>query len=388
MQTVPCDALRAQPDRAACPWPRAAGILLAALAAFVVSHSGAAAATAQRDERARVLSLGPWPPAAVRDPSNRVSGHVDAVSFGRHMFYNPRPSANGYVACASCHQTDRAWTDNRARAQGLAPVDRNTPTLTNVAQNRLFGWGGASDSLWMASLRPMLDPREMSSSLARVAEVVRIGDGMACAYIKAFGRDPAQVDDETVAVDVAKALAAFQETLTSGRTPFDDYRDALARDDRTAQRRYPATARRGLALFVGRAGCVSCHAGPTFSDGSKRRAAARGLPADPLAEDAGRLRDSRYNRAGPFSDADTGRARSVASPSAEAGVRVPSLRNVAVTAPYMHDGSVDTLAQAVRHSGIRLLPSQVAELTAFLATLTDGPGERRPERLPHEASCD
>lgn len=199
----------------------------------------------------RILRHGPWPAVSGRDPSNRVSGDPAAVEFGYRMFREPRMSTNGYVACISCHQTDRAFTDAIARAQGLAPVGRNTPTLANLRLMRWYGWGGSSDSLWMASLKPMLDAREFGSDAARVAHVVRGGDGLACRYRSSFGALPTAHADERVMVNVAKAIAAFVETLTTGRTRFDEFRDAVARRDAAAVASYPSAARRGAELFVG-----------------------------------------------------------------------------------------------------------------------------------------
>ena len=95
------------------------------------------------------------------------------------MFFNPRFSPNGYISCVACHQPDRSFTDNLPRARGLAPVERNAIALQNLRLQRWYGWGGSSDSLWMASLRPILDPREIGSSAERVAFVIRTGDGVA-----------------------------------------------------------------------------------------------------------------------------------------------------------------------------------------------------------------
>ena len=285
----------------------------------------------QADAVAGILAHGPWPISPRRDASNRASGNAAAIAFGRRMFHEPRLSANGYVSCVACHQTDRGWTDAIARARGLAPVGRNTPTLTNAALNTWFGWSGASDSLWMASLRPMLDEREMGSNSAAVAHVVRIGDGLACEYRHAFGRAPDDVGDETLMVDVAKAIAAFLETLSTGRTPFDRYRDALASGEVQRSGRYPAAAARGLRLFVGRAGCANCHSGPNFTDG-------RFHVATPVGPDAGRpsaiasLRESRYNLGSEFNDDPAQTAERVAGSGALAAtknapgtVQVPSL---------------------------------------------------------------
>ena len=371
------------------------GVVIASVCAVAPCAARDGPVVLSHEAIGRVLALGPWPPQGVPDPSNRVTGQPAAIAFGKRMFYNPRVSANGYMACASCHQTDRAWTDSIARAQGLAPVGRNTPTLTNVALQRHFGWGGASDSLWLASLRPMLDAREMGSSVGEVAQVVRVGDGLACEYQRAFGRHPSRVSDETVLVDVAKAIAAFQETLVTGRTAFDEFRDALARGDRQAMAAYPASAQRGLRLFVEGAACAACHSGAAFSNGSLVRSAGDGLEAQGFDADVGKLVSSRYNLLGRFNDGPVRtRARAAATravaagPAQSIGVRVPSLRNVAVTAPYMHDGSIDTLQAAVQHTGLAPLDrNQVEDLVAFLKTLTDADAGRRPQRLPPESSC-
>jgi cytochrome c peroxidase len=89
------------------------------------------------EEIERVLSFGPWPPAATKDPGNHVSGNVAAVELGRRLFFDARLSRVGYITCVTCHQPDRAWGDAKARAHGLADVDRNTPTLANL---RLARW--------------------------------------------------------------------------------------------------------------------------------------------------------------------------------------------------------------------------------------------------------
>src|SRR3989442_2666537 len=216
------------------------------------------------DEKARILSHGPWPAKARHDPTNRVSGKPEAIALGERLFFEPRLSGTGSVLCATCHAPFRAFQDGRARAFGLEEVERNTPSLINVGQYRWYGWDGAHDSLWSQSVRPMLDAREMRATPAHVATVVRTR--YARDYEGAFGR-PVPQDDEETFIDVGKALAAYQETLVSGRTPFDEFRDALESGDAVAAARYPAAAQRGAALFVGRAHCSVCHAGAHFSNG-------------------------------------------------------------------------------------------------------------------------
>src|SRR5437899_835707 len=153
---------------------------------------------------------------------------AQAIALGERLFYEPRLSGTGSLLCASCHEPFRHFQDARERALGLEPVARNTPTLVNVGFYRRFGWDGAHDSLSTQSIRPLLEAREMRSTPAQVARLIRVryaGD-----YQRAFGA-PVPADDDKVLADVGKALAAFQETLVSGRTPFDEFRDAIERGD-------------------------------------------------------------------------------------------------------------------------------------------------------------
>jgi len=366
------------------------------------------------DEVARISAHGPWPPAMTRDPSNRVSGDPYAIDLGRRLFFDPRFSPNGYVACVACHQPDRAFTDTLARAHALAPVDRNAQSLANLRLQRWYGWGGTADSLWMATLRPILDPREIGSSAAVVAHGIRTGDSMACRYHLAFKRAVPR-DDEVVLVDVAKALAAFQETLITGRTPFDAFRDALVNGDMAAQAGYPEAAKRGLRLFIGRGNCTFCHSGPNFSNGEFHD---NGVPffIRPGVVDPGRhegirnVRASKFNLLGQYND-DKSRATAQATRHVQlehrnwGEFRTPSLRNVAVTAPYMHDGRFPTLIDVLHHyseldedrlhaDGERILrrlnlsANEINDLLAFLETLTDADGERRKVAPPMAVPCE
>jgi len=306
-----------------------------------------------------ILSHGPWPAPAQPDPTNRVSGQADAIELGTRLFFDQRLSDNGTMACASCHVPERNWTDNLRRGVGKSEVDRNTPTLMNLLASRWYGWDGAADSLWSQSLRPILNERELAATPRHVAQLVRTDEQLSCRYRKAFGTPPSPTDDEAVFVDVGKALAAFQETLISGRTPFDRFRDELARAERPAPGTFSEPAQRGLKIFIGKGGCTLCHSGPNFTGGGffntgLSRFAPRGQP-DP-GRDAGirQLLESRFNLLGPYNDDKTGasaaRTREASLEKASAGeFKVPSLRNLILTAPYGRDGSVETLAEVVRH---------------------------------------
>ncbi len=345
----------------------------------------------------RVLQHGPWPPPRVPDPSNRASGQPAAIALGRLLFFDARLSKTGGVSCASCHDPGRAWTDGRPRAVGLAPLDRNTPTLLDVSQHRWFFWDGRADSLWAQAVQPILDPREMGASARDVADVVRGDPRLACLYAAASGRSATSADDERVLVDVAKALAAFVERLGTGRTPFDEFRDALARGDQAMAGRLPAPARRGLKIFVGKGNCSLCHFGPAFTNGEFHDVGVPFLVA-PGRVDAGRyagiqrLRADRFNLLGPYSD-DPARASAVKTRTVEpqqsnfGQFKTPGLRNVALTAPYMHDGRYATLRDVVRHYSdldmdrihthgeqllrpLKLTDREIDDVVAFLETLT------------------
>ncbi|HXM80531.1 MAG TPA: cytochrome c peroxidase [Burkholderiales bacterium] len=340
-----------------------------------------------------ILRHGPWPPPWRPDPSNRVSGKPEAIKLGERLFFEPRLSGPGSVLCASCHVPFRGFHDARPRAFGLEQVDRNTPSLLNARFNRWFGWDGAQDNLWAQSIRPLLDPREMKSSAAHVAKVVRTIYEKE--YRSAFGRSPPA--DEELLVDVGKALAAFQETLVTGRTPFDEFRDALERGDPAVAARYPQAAQRGLRIFVGKGNCSVCHFGPQFTNGEF---ADIGVPffVAPGRVDPGRhggiqrLKASLHNLLGRYND-DASRATATGTRHVDAQqrnfgeFRVPGLRNVARTAPYMHNGSLATLRDVVRYyselneerlhaDGEKILrPLHLSEadsddLVAFLESLT------------------
>lgn len=402
-------AARHQPTGAGCAQRagpgHGAGYLSAAILAVLPWISVAQPVALSAAERARIIGLGPWPPRGAPNPSNLVAGHPDAIELGRRLFFDSRLSPVGYIACVTCHQPDRGWTDHKQRAHGLGDVDRNTQALNNLGLQDWFGWGGQSDSLWMASLRPILDAREMDSNPAHVRHVyVRVPE-YACLYRSVYGVDPVAGGerDEAVLVRSAKALASFTATLGTGRTPFDAARDALARGEPVAAAGFPAAAQRGLRLFVGKADCVACHGGANFSDGEFHDIGAPDFVGqrvpDPGREDGIRnLRSSRFSLLGPYND-DATRRNAAATRALKPAVqgrgqfRTPSLRNVALTAPYMHNGSLENLGDAIRHhkranAGPALSEAEIADLIAFLQTLSDARGEDRGLPAPRATHCD
>jgi cytochrome c peroxidase len=371
--------------------------LLAAVLLLLPAAATPQPAEFSADEVRAILRHGPWPLAWRADPSNRVSGVPEAIVLGEKLFFEPRISAKGSMLCATCHVPYRAFQDGRARAMGHVEVDRNTPSLLDVRGNRWFGWDGAGDSLWAQSIRPILDAREMGGSAKDAAALVRNDAEYRCRYRKAFGSVPPK-EDEALLADLGKALAAYQETLVSGRSPFDDFRDALERGDAAAQARYPDGAKRGLKIFVGKGACTFCHLGPAFTNGEFHDV---GVPhfIRPGEVDPGRhggirrLKASAFNLLGRHNDDRSGAAatktRHVALEHRNFGeFKVPGLRNVASTAPYMHNGRLATLAEVVRHYSeidldrlhadgeailkpLKLSEREIGDVVAFLESLTE-----------------
>ncbi len=381
----------------------AASLLLASVGLLLATASLSALGQTLLDfsatEQQLIASHGPWPAKPQPDLSNRVEGRRAARDFGHQLFASPALSATGLLSCATCHQPARAFQDGQPAAlsaKGAHSGIRNTPTLLDSVSHRWWGWDGAHDSLWAASLAPLLNTREMGHTVASLAAAVRGNAVLRSGYRQAFRRAPPQ-DDETLVVDLAKALAAYQATLISPRTPFDQFRDALLRGDRRAAARYPLAAQRGLRLFVGVGRCNLCHAGPSFTNGEF---ADIGVPFFvPGGVDPGRhgglqqLLASRMNRLGRYNDAGSADPRVVATqhvimePRHFGEFKVPGLRMLTRTAPYMHNGSLARLQDVVRHyselnedrlhaDGERILrrlnltQQQQADLVAFLRSLS------------------
>ena len=354
-------------------------------------------------ERALIASHGPWPLPPAHDAGNPVAGQPAAIAVGKRLFFERRLSADGSLSCASCHVPALAFADGRKRSKGREILDRNAPSLLNAGHQRWLGWDGAADSLWSQAIRVMLDRREFANSAGGLHALVQGDAALACDLRQAFGEtsqstkspeDP-ESPDRTL-VQLAQAIGAYVASLQSPRTPFDAVRDALDAGDAAAAARYPLAAQRGLRIFIGKGRCQLCHSGAMFTNGEF---ADIGVPffVRPGVVDPGRhggiaaLKGSRYNLLGPWATlldpAEATKTRHVAAEPRHFGeFKVPGLRHVAATAPYMHDGSLATLADVVGHydridlerlhaDGERILvplqltPAERADLLAFLDSL-------------------
>lgn len=319
------------------------------------------------------------------------------VELGEKLFGDVRFSSTGKVSCATCHEAAKAFTDSpRLVSRGIEGLTgtRNAPTVVNAAYLRSQFWDGREPDLEAQSMQPFLNPVEMGlESHEPILQVIRDDPDYQRLFEAAFGKTGEAV---TIA-EVAKAIASFERTLVAGDSPFDRYRFG---GDKTAM---SAAAIRGLDVFLDQGRCVSCH---TISESHALFTDSRfhniNVSFDKISKGVDDLATSYLARKAEGADVDiTVLTDESASELGRFAVseqwrdigsfKTPTLRNVALTAPYMHDGSVKTLAEVVRFynnggrhkaedslndfqsGGIRSLDlseDQQKDLVAFLEALT------------------
>lgn len=278
------------------------------------------------------------------------------VELGRALFFDPLLSVDRTLSCGSCHQPGRYFTNGLERAVGVGGREgrRNVPSVLNAAYGRSFFWDGRAATLEEQVLQPIRSERELGLDIDTLVRRLSTADRYRAGFQQAF--DDAAITPERV----ARALASYLRTLRSGDAPIDRFlfgdSSALTRD-----------ARRGFRLFVGRGNCGVCHTIPLFTD------------------------HAFHNTGVSWGSADQGRF-AVTSDEADRGAfKTPSLRNVAETAPYMHDGSIASLEDVIDHyerggvtnpwldeeiQPLELTALEKRQLIAFLEALTAGSRER------------
>lgn len=317
------------------------------------------------------------------------------IALGKTLFFDKRLSADGTIRCATCHDARRAFTDGNAVSKGIrgARGTRNAPSLLNVAYATTLFWDGRRASLEDQARDPFINPVEHGfRSADAVARVVRGDARYRAAFRRAFAITPTQI---TIA-PIVQAIASFERSLLTGNAPFDRYfygGQAQALSD---------SARRGFELFRGRARCVSCHSIQTnsalFTDNAfhvsvigryrvdKRlgdlatqvvRARGQTAPGSPVSQTSSAALDKLILTRPEISE--LGRFVVTLNPRDIGRFKTPSLRNVAVTGPYMHDGSMTNLRDVVElelyghgpdKRPIILTPDEKSDLVAFLGALT------------------
>jgi cytochrome c peroxidase len=371
----------------------------AVLAAYALLPLGAAAADWTEEELAvlRSLSLTTLPPLP-DDPGNPVADDPRAVDLGHRLFFDTRLSANGEVACASCHQPERYFTDGETVAHGLGATIRNAPTVVGAAYSPWFFWDGRKDSLWSQALAPIENPLEHGMSRAAAIELVRGDPDYARRYRDLFGPLPDAGDAQETSrafASLGRAIAAYERKLLPGPARFDRYVDAvLAGVTPAPDAALSPDEIRGLRAFMAddQGRCLRCHNGPLFTDFHFHN-----IGADVIThphEERGRFDGVRLALADEFNCLG---AFSGASPAACAELRfakrdvdellgafkTPTLRSISKTAPYMHRGQHAWLELAVRHYSTvppsavgkselepsTIPPADFDKIAAFLLTL-------------------
>lgn len=347
------------------------------------------------------------------DPSNSVADDPGAADLGERLFFDRRLSADGEVACATCHRPDLYFTDGLPRARGIGETRRGAPSLIGAAYSPWLYWDGRRDSLWSQALVPLETAEEHGFDRRRVLAVIDADETLNGAYEDVFGPlpDPIAADDETVDrafAQVGKALAAFERTLLPTPSRFDAYVGSLLDESHGGSNGHPAILSpdeiAGLRLFISdKAQCLRCHNGPLFTNFGFHNIGLIEGKRGVKVYDFGRARgvrealDDPFRCDGPYSDAepdDCIEQRFVLDRGKElvAAFKVPTLRNVAKTAPYMHDGRFTTLREVVQHYNeapsfrigfqqlipLGLTPRELDQLVAFLGTLT-GPRPAAPK---------
>ena len=319
------------------------------------------------------------------------------IALGSLLFHDVRFSATGDVACATCHAAEKVFTDSPLSvSEGINKLTgtRNAPTVVNAAYNKTQFWDGRSPSLEDQALHPFLNPVEMAlPDHGPILEIIRGDDNYVAMFRDAFGIRAANITMD----EVTKAIAAFERTQVSGNSPFDRWYFGRESDA------ISEPARRGFAVFLGNGRCVSCHAieqdHALFTDHLFHNI---GVGINDIQDKVPQLAHAfqvAKNQGmdvdvAVLSDADTshlGRFAVDDQLSSIGGFKTPTLRNIAVTAPYMHDGSMNTLREVVEHynnggvtpadgavnaflsGGIKplnLSEQEIDDLVAFMESLT------------------
>jgi cytochrome c peroxidase len=308
------------------------------------------------DQLQQLHSMPSRPPA---DPTNRFADNRQAAALGNQLFHEPKLSACGTVSCASCHEGD-GRTVAKARADGCngGVTGRNPPTILNADYNRWFMWDGRADRLWNQAILPMTSPVEMASTPAIVRTVLT--QDYLPGYAELFGKTPEQTGDDELLANVGKLLQAYERTVNRRNSPFDDdVKRFIAAAQVSVAEAEKDPSHLALKTYFRKGQCIVCHKGVVMSDHLFHNIGVKdgseGAPGQTAAVEA--LLDWKFNSAGIFSDARTGsdaaRLAAVRSSLLEkraemvGAYKTPTLRNIALTAPYMHTGDVATLVDVI-----------------------------------------
>ena len=360
----------------------------------------------------------------VDDPSNRFSLNPDAIALGEKLFSDPGLSRGGDISCATCHEAQLHFTDGKRLSEGSKQLKRNSPTLLAVAHSDWLYWDGRRDSVWAQAVTPIETIGEMDNDRLAVVRYVMTHDTHSDDFARLVNELPkldelpkragpfgsAEVRNawsgltetqrlsiSSAFASIGKVIASYVATLEPAPSRFDLYVKAVAGGEANAEV-LTATERRGLRLFLdsARTHCLRCHNGPYFSNFGFHNIGTS-IGGESELPDFGRMIGIRaamldeFNCVGKFSDAAANGCdhhRYAAQGHADNGAfKVPTLRNVAETGPYMHDGRFDTLMAVLEFyrdpppqattnhelPSLELTDDELADLAAFLDALTSSP---------------
>lgn len=261
----------------------------------------------------------------------------EKIALGKQLYFDPRLSVDNTISCASCHDPAKGWSNGEQFATGIKGQKggRNSPTVLNAAYNRFQFWDGRSGSLEEQALGPIQNPIEMGENIDNVVKKLNAIEGYKQQFQKVFGTD-------ATADGIAKAIAAYERTVLTGNAPYDKFK---AGDESALSE----SAHRGMKLFFGKASCSSCHTGSNFTDNAFHNI---GVGTEAETPDIGRAELSKLS-------GDTG------------SFKTAGLRDIARSAPYMHDGSLKTLEEVVDYYNKGGVPNNHLDEEIFPLKLTD-----------------
>lgn len=309
---------------------------------------------------AQLQALPDTPPIPSNNPQTS-----EKIQLGKALYFDKRLSKDGTISCNSCHNVMGSGTDNKQFSSGVGGKKggRNSPTVWNAAFMSVQFWDGRAKSLEEQAKGPMTNPVEMAmENHDAVVKRIKSSPEYVRDFEKVFGKDSVNIDN------IVKAIAAYERTLITPNSAFDKF----IKGDQNAM---SAAAQRGMAK-VQEVGCMACHMGPNFAGPQ--------LPeGQGFYQKFPTFADNEYEKKYKFTQ-DLGRYDVTKSDSDKHMFRVPTWRNVALTAPYFHNGSVKTLDEAVRvmaktQLNKDLKKDEVSDIVAFLKSLT---GERPKQTTP------
>ena len=363
------------------------------------------------------LSLDALPPLSP-DPSNRVADDPAAAELGHRLYFDTRLSSNGQVACATCHKPELMFTDGLPLAVGVGIGPVHTPTLVGLAYSPWFYWDGRKDSQWAQALAPLEAKHEHATDRIQLLQLLSTDSDYRSMYEDIFGELPVasnlpktgtpQGDEAQQAnwktldtgtqraiseffANLGKAIAAYERKIMPGPARFDEYIAQLSTNPAQTEA-LNNTEIAGLRIFIDKGQCVSCHNGPLLSNHEFHNtgvlAVSGTMPSMGRYDGVRTARDDPFNCLGEFSDATTAECTELRfardANDLVGAMKTPTLRNISLTAPYMHGGQMSTLSEVVEHYNeapssmlshneakpLNLRAVERSQLEAFLLTLT------------------